>query len=269
MNILYSNGSSTTYGLDLIKPKSLKMTPQEYKKKHTYTGQLEKILNFERSINAGEPGSPNSNIIRRTVHDITQLLQTENSANIFVCLALSPATPIEFYLREQKRFFNLIFPEKLLLKIKDDPEYKSEQIKQMYHFFNDHILSFEYLIEKFLIEATLIQNFLQNKKINFILFHTAPIISSYLDEKTKFIDFKKDVNLTYNKKMIQIYFQEKNYSNIIDPSVWIDFNENSVIEHCVIKNNMDVGKTGHILEEGHLLWAHYLSEKIKHVYRSL
>lgn len=262
MKILYSNGSSTTYGLDLIKPKGIALSPSEYKKKYTYTGILGQALNIPEIVNAAEPGSPNTSIIRRTFSDITELLKTHQAAEILACISFSPATPVEFFLRKHKRYFNLVFPEKLLLKIKDDPEYKIEEIKKMYHFFNESVLCLEYLVEKFVFDVVSLQNFLENKKIKHYFFHTAPIISSHLNADTNFIDFHEPVNLLFNQKKIFNLLNENKLVDLLNPGAWIDFNSNSIIEYCLIKNNVTTGKTGHIIEDGHLLWAQYLKEKI-------
>lgn len=262
MKLLYSNGSSTTYGLDLIKPKGSTLTPTEYKKKYTYTGILGHELNIPEMVNAAEPGSPNTSIVRRTFSDITNLLKTYQASEILACISFSPATPVEFFLRKHKRYFNLIFPEKLLLKIKDDPEYKIEEIKKMYHFFNESVLCLEYLVEKFIFDVISLQNFLENKKIKHYFFHTAPIISSHLDSETSFVDFQKPVDLLFNQSKIFDFLKENKLIDHLNPASWIDFNSNSIIEYCLIKNNVSTGKTGHIIEDGHQLWAQYLKEKI-------
>ena len=262
MKILYSNGSSTTYGLDLIKPKEIALSSTEYKKKYTYTGILGNSLSIPETINAAEPGSPNSSIVRRTFYDVTELLNKYKNHEILVCISFSPATPVEFFLRKYKRYFNLIFPEKLLFKIKDDPEYKIHEIKKMYEFYNESVICLDYLVEKFVFDVVSLQNFLENKKIKHFFFHTAPIISSHIDINTHIIDFQKIPDISFNKKVISQLLNECKFTGLLNPSPWLDFNTSSIIEYCFIKHKVITGKTGHIIEDGHQLWAQFLKEKI-------
>ena len=93
--ILYSNGSSSTYGFDLIKPKDSSQSAESYRLSRTYTAAIEKDLGFDRSINAGEAGSPNSSILRRSIRDLSALLKQYRAQDIFALIAWAPATPTE------------------------------------------------------------------------------------------------------------------------------------------------------------------------------
>ncbi len=263
--ILYSNGSSSTYGFDLIKPKDSSQSAESYRLSRTYTAAIEKDLGFDRSINAGEAGSPNSSILRRSIRDLSALLKQYRAQDIFALIAWAPATPTEVYLSKYKRHFNIIFPEAHIAGVRKDKEtqkikYLLDEVKIHHQFLESHVMDFHSCVESFVFSALLLKNFLDQQGIRHRFFHTAPVISCKIHEDGSLQTAERG-DLDQNKAQVKQWLENSNL--LFKTDSWIHFNTDSLLEHCMIKLKVPLGRTGHILEEGHAAWATYLKEYIK------
>jgi hypothetical protein len=266
--VFYSNGSSSTYGFDLVKPKGYLGTKDEYRLNNCYSGIISNYFKFSL-INAAEPGSPNSSIVRRTIFDINRILKTEAPEDIFVLVAFAPATPTEVYLRKYKRYFNIIFPESHIKGVLQEKEkgkikYLVPEISHFHDFYINEVLDLNFALESFFLNVEILQSYLSSKQVNFKFLHTAPVISCKILENTLVLNEAGD--FSWNQKLIDKYILENKIE--VSKYSWIEFNENSIIEYCFQKNLCQKGRTGHIIEDGHQVFALYLMKELENVLKA-
>lgn len=259
LDLLYSNGSSTTYGLDLVKPKGAEGTFESYRLANTYTAFVANRLGIKNVLNSAKPGSSIESLTRRTQFDLLQL--SKEQTKTLALIALPPATPTEIFLRSEKKYVNIMLPEPHMLKFKKldgIPTYYHEAQTEYHKLYTEKILSLDYILDKYFTHLVGLMSFLEKLNISYLMFHTAPIIYCRVDENTGQIFSEENGDLDLNRSLIEKYINQQGLQSFLKAGKIIDFNQSSIIEYCVEQNHVRLGKTGHMLEDGHKLWAQKL-----------
>ena len=95
--ILYANGDSMTYGMEILGNKNR----EEQNKDFAYPAELSKLLGIETTVNAAYCGAPNEFIFRKTILDLLELEKTgHDPKDIFVVIGWSSVCRGEVYLKD-------------------------------------------------------------------------------------------------------------------------------------------------------------------------
>jgi hypothetical protein len=211
--ILYANGDSMTYGMEILGDKNR----QEENKDYAYPAELSKLLGIETTINAAYCGAPNEFIFRKTIVDLLELEKMgHDPQDIFVVIGWSSICRGEIYLKE---IVDKLFKEKNSTKHDtfEMPELddfgtgflnpgfqqgiwfndgtKKNLFDEVMPLFVDFIWQDPLEFEKWFSQQIALENFLRNRGYDFLFFNAVHIFSElYSSEQTQILldNFKSD-----------------------------------------------------------------------------
>lgn len=246
MKKLYVVGQSTCYGMDLRAGKS-DLSQKEYRQKYSFGGLLAEEFKYQL-INSSYPMSSLSTVTKRII-DEYDLIQPD-----LLIVGVPQSTVREIYDPVKGIFVNILqkeyyFPKTVLIPSIDGvpKEYDTDTQRNAYLNYRKNITT-EEAVRVFENEVLFLQNFLEEKNANYLFMQMAPIIPNkivdgYTDEENDIKDFYK-------------YFTK---AKEINTNRWIKFGAFNAVDnlkHC------KKGRTGHILEDGHLILKETIHDTI-------
>lgn len=266
MKIIYSNGSSTVYGKDLVKPKDdlQYFSNKEYRENKCFPALIRDYLSADILINDAQPASSNSRICRTSLYSISKLLKDYSAKDVLCVISFSPGTPIDLFSNKLQKYCGTFIIENYLRNVFDKDisfkktPHKDENIIALQDIYEQHFLNFTFIVDNFVKDVLLLQNFLKLNKVKYLMMHTAPLIPSKINENGT-------IDLTFpgdNNKKILDYLKDMQIISQIDLSNWVGFLETSIIDYT---KSLNKGKTEHILEDGHKLWFNHIKNRIDNI----
>lgn len=249
---LYVIGQSTCYGMDLMPGKS-GLSLREYRQKYNFAGVLGSKLGYE-VVNSSYPMCSLATITKRIAEEYDSINPD------LVVVGIPQATLRGVWDPEKNGYADILqneyyLPERVVY-LNDDlvrSRYKTAVAKEAYQEYKDNI-TLERAIDDYQDDIIKLQSLLVSKGAKYILVQIAPIIPNIIDNGYTGVE---NPEKRFAKYMHRI--------NEIDTSKFIRFDEFNVIESM---RHLPMGKTGHILEEGHQQLAELIYDKYIDTYVS-
>jgi len=200
--ILYANGDSMTFGMEILGDKDRR----EANKDFAYPAELAKLLGIETTINAAYCGAPNEFIFRKTMLDLLELEKMgHDPKETFVVVGWSSICRGEIYVKDM---VTKLFDEKTATKHSsfnlpelDDfgtaflnPGFtqgiwfndgtKKNLFEQVMPLFVDFLWNDSLEFEKWFVQQQALENFLKNKGYEFVFFNAVHIFSEVDSNET-------------------------------------------------------------------------------------
>lgn len=195
--ILYANGDSMTFGMEILGDKNR----QEENKDYAWPAELSKLLGIETTINAAYCGAPNEFIFRKTILDLLELEKMgHNPKDVFVAIGWSSICRGEMYIKD---LIENIFKEKLasrhesfnLPELDDfgtaflNPGFtqgiwfsdgtQKNLFEEIMPLFVNYVWNDQLEFEKWFVQQQALENFLRNKGYDFVFFNAVHVFSEH------------------------------------------------------------------------------------------
>ena len=177
--ILYSEGCSWTGGhlgdnSNMLKPgleDSLLMSKENesYRLPKLWPHKLGKLLNIENVHNAGEPGSSNDGVVRRTVENVLGLLKNYSPDEILVVVGWTSPERKDFFYRETGETDS----HWLTLQPAQNMEFYNSDAKDLKHFFKTYVRCFwhpEEFFHRYVRQNLYLHYFLKSHNIEHLFY---------------------------------------------------------------------------------------------------
>ena len=262
--ILYGEGCSWTGGhvgddSNMVKPgltdgQLMSKENESYRLPKLWPHKLGKLLNIENVHNAGEPGSSNDGVVRRTVENVLGMLKNYSPDEILVVVGWTSPERKDFFHREltsEKGQWTTLQPAQNM-------EFYTSDAKDLKHFFNTYVKSFwqkEEYISRYVQQNLYLHYFLKSHDIEH-LFYSSFYESSYgIADMTKeeYDDVLSNTLEKFND-LCKISHKDLTFRKYVQ-EVHIDENSNN-------RHKTKFFADHHPTELGHTLWAEELAKDL-------
>lgn len=251
MTILYVNGQSTCYGMDL-KPGKPGISIREYREANNFAGLLGQRMGCT-VVNNSYPKSSMRTLIRK----ITSEYDSINPD--LVVIGIPQATLREIWDPTVDSYINIIqnefyFPPGVIhLDENRIPKVYDTELQRQAYVDYRRGLTLERAISDFENEVIELQTFLKSKNSKYIFVQMAPVVPNLIDEHG-YTDIENSI------KSFAKYFSRLHE---IDTDKWIEFDKFNAVDNL---RHVKKGRSGHLLEEGHEILRDLIYDKLTTTY---
>lgn len=272
--ILYSEGCSWTGGHlgesnHMLKPgleygnqALLSKENDSYRLPKLWPHKLGKLLNIENVHNAGEPGSSNDSIVRRTVENVLGLLKNYSPDEIVVVIGWTSPERKDFFYRQTGGDDSST--EWITVLPAQNMEFYTTDAKDLKHFFNTYVRCFwepEEYFSRYVRQNLYLHYFLESHNIDH-LFYSSFYESPGPNGKLEDMDMKSEELVERNtlrdfNSLSETIYKDLTFRNYVQ-EVHIDENSNNKYENKFFTDH-------HPTELGHRLWSEELAKDLDYI----
>tara|TARA_X000000368_G_C23018834_1_gene707038 strand:+ start:790 stop:1608 length:819 start_codon:yes stop_codon:yes gene_type:complete len=266
--ILYSEGCSWTGGhlgdnSNMLKPgledsQLMSKENESYRLPKLWPHKLGKLLNIENVHNAGEPGSSNDGVVRRTVENVLGLLKNYSPDEILVVVGWTSPERKDFFYRETGETDS----HWLTLQPAQNMEFYNSDAKDLKHFFKTYVRCFwhpEEFFHRYVRQNLYLHYFLKSHNIEHLFyssFYENPDVG--IDDMGKeMYDLIPPNTLENFHGLCKTSYKDLTFRNYVQ-EVHIDENSNNKHQNKFFADH-------HPTELGHRLWSEELARDLDYI----